>query len=34
MFLPISPTPPSGMIRRTGWVVDIRGGGLASCCSS
>src|ERR1043165_422187 len=31
MFLPISPTPPSGMIRRTGWVVDMCGGGLASC---
>src|SRR4051794_24318054 len=31
MFLPISPTPPSGMIRRTGWGLGIRGGGLASC---
>src|SRR5690242_14328374 len=29
MFLPISPTPPSGMIRRTGWGVGIRFGELA-----
>src|SRR3954468_1461684 len=32
MFLPISPTPPSGMMRRIGFgVVGIRGGGLVSC---
>src|SRR6185503_2622381 len=31
MFLPISPTPPSGMMRRIGLgVVGIRGGGLVS----
>jgi hypothetical protein len=29
MFLPISPTPPSGMIRRTGWGLGIRWGCLA-----